>query len=114
MTGAVPEGGPGRMKRDLVDQSHRYINRELSWIRFNQHVLDEAADTRHPLLERLKFLSIFANNLDEFFMIRVSGLKRQVSSGVLEAPPDGMSPSEQLAAIHDQLAPLLKTQVGMP
>jgi polyphosphate kinase len=99
------------MKRDSVDRSKMYyINRELSWIRFNQHVLDEATDTRHPLLERLKFLSIFANNLDEFFMIRVSGLKRQVSSGVLEAPPDGMSPSEQLAAIHDQLAPLLTTQ----
>ena len=98
------------MKRDFMDQSRMYINRELSWVRFNEHVLDEAADTRHPLLERLKFLAIFANNLDEFFMIRVSGLQRQVSSGVLEAPPDGMSPSAQLAAIHDQLAPLLKTQ----
>ncbi|HVP95324.1 MAG TPA: polyphosphate kinase 1 [Methanoregulaceae archaeon] len=99
------------MKQDLVNTSKmHYINRELSWIRFNQHVLDEAVDTRNPLLERLKFLSIFANNLDEFFMIRVSGLKRQVLSGVLEAPPDGMSPSEQLAAIHDELAPLLVTQ----
>ena len=99
------------MKRDLVNQSQMYVHQQGNDLdRFNQHVLDEAVDTKNPLLERLKFLSIFANNLDEFFMIRVSGLKRQVSSGVLEAPPDGMSPSEQLAAIHDQLAPLLKTQ----
>ncbi|MCU0630454.1 MAG: polyphosphate kinase 1, partial [Methanoregulaceae archaeon] len=85
-------------------------NREISWIWFNRHVLGEASDNRHPLLERVKFLSIFANNLDEFFMIRVSGLQRQVESGVLEAPPDGMSPREQLAAIHDLLATLLEEQ----
>jgi polyphosphate kinase len=91
-------------------QTTRYINREIGWIWFNRHVLDEASDKRHPLLERVKFLSIFANNLDEFFMIRVSGLQRQVESGVLEAPPDGMSPMEQLSAIHDLLATLLAEQ----
>jgi len=91
-------------------KTSRYINREIGWIWFNRHVLDEASDKRHPLLERVKFLSIFANNLDEFFMIRVSGLQRQVESGVLEAPPDGMSPMEQLSAIHDLLASLLAEQ----
>jgi polyphosphate kinase len=91
-------------------EESRYINREIGWIWFNRHVLDEVSDNRHPLLERVKFLSIFANNLDEFFMIRVSGLQRQVESGVLEAPPDGMSPMEQLSEIHALLAPLLSAQ----
>jgi polyphosphate kinase len=87
-----------------------FINRELSWIRFNRHVLDEALDESHPLLERVKFLSIFANNLDEFFMIRVSGLQRQLAKGVLKAPPDGMTASQQLDAIRQQLLPELQDQ----
>src|SRR5215510_11634499 len=72
--------------RDLDDPS-LYINRELSWLQFNWRVLEEALDARYPLLERVKFLAIFATNLDEFFMIRVSGLRRQVTGGVLEVPP---------------------------
>jgi polyphosphate kinase len=91
-----------------LDAPDLYINRELSWIQFNRRVLEEARDERHPLLERVKFLAIFANNLDEFMMIRVSGLRRQKIKGVLEAPPDGMTPSEQLAAIRQDLAPLLE------
>ncbi len=87
-----------------------YINRELSWVRFNRHVLDEALDESHPLLERVKFLSIFANNLDEFFMIRVSGLQRQVAKGMLKAPPDGMTAGQQLDAIHSLLLSDLKAQ----
>ena len=87
-----------------------FINRELSWIRFNRHVLDEARDESHPLLERVKFLAIFANNLDEFFMVRVSGLQRQSAKGVLKAPPDGMTASEQLDAIQQRLRPELELQ----
>jgi len=72
---------------DNLDDPSLFINRELSWVQFNARVLEEALDHRHPLLERVKFLSIFASNLDEFFMIRVSGLRRQLESGVLSAPP---------------------------
>ncbi len=90
-----------------LDHPSLYLNRELSWIQFNKHVLEEALDENHPLLERVKFLSIFASNLDEFFMIRVSGLRRQLSVALLETPPDGMTPAEQLAAIREELLPLL-------
>jgi len=94
---------------DLDDPS-LYINRELSWLQFNHRVLEEALDQRHPLLERVKFLAIFANNLDEFFMIRVSGLRRQLEGGALGAPPDGMTPVEQLTAIRRELLPELARQ----
>src|SRR5215472_217564 len=98
-----PSHQAARSTVDLDDPS-LYINRELSWLQFNWRVLEEALDERHPLLERVKFLAICASNLDEFFMIRVSGLRRQVTGGVLEVPPDGMTPSEQLAAIHHTLS----------
>ena len=94
------------------DKSSLFINRELSWIRFNHHVLDEARDESHPLLERVKFLAIFANNLDEFFMVRVSGLQRQLDKGVLKSPPDGLTPSQQLDGIRQMLIPELITQYG--
>ena len=86
-----------------LDDPKLYLNRELSWLEFNKRVLEEAEDASHPLLERTKFLSIFFNNLDEFFMIRISGLREQLSSGVLEASLDGTSPSEQLGKIRDSL-----------
>jgi polyphosphate kinase len=94
-----------------LDAPECYLNRELSWLKFNERVLEEALDAANPLLERVNFLSIFFSNLDEFFMIRVSGLRRQMAAGVLEAPPDGMSPAEQLAAIHEQLLPSLEASI---
>ncbi|MCU0632759.1 MAG: polyphosphate kinase 1 [Methanolinea sp.] len=108
-------GGKGgdREPGDLLEDPGHFINRELSWIEFNRRVLEEAANPAHPLLERVKFISIFANNLDEFFMIRVSGLHRQVEQGVLEAPPDGMRPSRQLQAIHQALVPLIAEQMEL-
>src|SRR5215212_456704 len=84
-----------------------YINRELSWLEFNARVLSEAFDTRNPLLERLKFLSIFSTNLDEFYMVRVAGLRRQIAAGLQAPGPDGMPPREQLDAIHVRVTDLM-------
>ena len=97
---------PGK-SRNLRQQKHLLINRELSWIEFNRRVLEEALDSRHPLLERLKFLAIFSSNLDEFFMVRVSGLQEAVEGGFGERSPDGLSPAEQLKEIRAKLKPLL-------
>src|SRR6187200_1859774 len=80
-----------------------FLNRELSWLQFNLRVLEEAEDPRHPLLERVKFLAIFATNLDEFFMVRVSGLRRQIAGGAGEIPPDAMTPADQMLAICREL-----------
>ncbi len=94
---------------DLNDSKY-YLNRELSFIEFNKRVLKEAESPEHPLLERLKFVSIFSTNLDEFFMIRVAGLKRQIQAGVVELSMDGMSPAEQFNEIRKRLLVLYKWQ----
>jgi len=85
-----------------------YINRELSWLEFNHRVLEEALDTRHPLLERAKFLSIVSSNLDEFFMIRVAAIKEQILADVVEYSPDGRIPLQQLKAVHDRVSIMFK------
>jgi polyphosphate kinase len=108
------KSAPSKKARRAPNLNHRtyYFNRELSWLQFNERVLEEALSPANPLLERVKFLSIFSSNLDEFFMIRVSGLRRQLKAGALHAPPDGMSPAEQLTAIRDRLDPMLSQAVG--
>lgn len=83
-----------------VPPEQRYLNREVQWLRFNKRVLEMAQDARNPLLERVKFLAIFHNNLDEYFMKRVGGLKRQVAASVMRRSPDGLTPGEQLDAIR--------------
>jgi len=88
-----------------------FFNRELSLLEFHSRVLEEALDSTNPLLERLKFLSIFASNIDEFFMIRVSGLKEEVEQEIDELSPDGMTPAEQLAEIRRRLLPLISEQM---
>ncbi|XGV87865.1 MAG: polyphosphate kinase 1 [Limnothrix sp. BL-A-16] len=100
---------PESQSIDLQDPQY-YFNRELSWIQFNRRVLHESMDDRNPLLERLKFSAIFSSNLDEFFMVRVAALKKQVEAGVAKRPPDGRSPQQQLIEIAEHLRPIVADQ----
>lgn len=95
---------------DKVLSTDLYINRELSWIAFNERVLVQALDKRTPLLEQAKFSAIFSNNLDEFFMVRVASLKAQVEADIDKRSEDGRTPLEQLNAIREHLTPLLERQ----
>jgi polyphosphate kinase len=105
-TSAPPVGD----ERDLADP-YLYINREISWLQFNDRVLAMAADPEVPLLERLKYLAIYSSNLDEFFMVRVAGLRDQVEAGIVTRGSDGWTPSETLEAIAKHIGPAIEQQV---
>ena len=107
---SVPPSTPVAILPPRLDDPGLFINRELSWLEFNARVLNEANDEKVPLYERLKFLAIFAQNLDEFFMVRVAGLQAQISGEVEELPPDGLTPDQQLASISQRVHELTYEQ----
>jgi polyphosphate kinase len=106
------DASAGTAARIEAESAHEFLNRELTWLAFNDRVLHEALDQRTPVLERVRFLSIFTSNLDEFFMKRVGGLKRQVLANVLSFSIDGLTPIQQLAAIRAAVLPMLAKQAA--
>ena len=106
----MPTSTPNPLVAPAIPASERYFNRELSWLSFNERVLAEAMNRTHPLLERLRFLSISGNNLDEFFMVRVAGLRGQVQASIETVSAEGMTPAQQLVAIAEQADHLMEEQ----
>src|SRR3954447_13541348 len=106
----LPPPEPARESAIALDDPARFINRELSWLDFNTRVLEEAANPRHPLLERLRFVAISASNLDEFYSVRVAGLIGQERAGIATLSPDGRTPSQQLVDILARAKELIEGQ----
>src|SRR2546428_3381287 len=102
---------PAKARTATYGPAH-FISRELSWLEFNQRVLDEALDRENPLLERLKFFCIVSSNLDEFFEVRVAGIKQQIESGVVERSMDGLTATEAFRAIIKRVRRMVEQQNG--
>ncbi|MCB9961278.1 MAG: RNA degradosome polyphosphate kinase [Hyphomonas sp.] len=105
----MPDGA-GKTAKQMMHSPERFLNRELSWLDFNRRVLEEASNPSHPLLERLRFLSISASNLDEFEMVRYAGLREQVRAGVTRRSQEGLTPGEQIALIEEASLGLIASQ----